>query len=572
MKRMLSVAGICVVLLAMVACGGGSSGGGGTPTPTPTATPAALAVSPASASVPLGGAQQFTAAGAGLPVNWSVNGVAGGNATVGLIDSTGRYTAPATFPATSSFSVTATSQANAATNASAATQVVYPNNNKSQQVGAIKLGSSGGNALDTSATACCIGTLGSLLTRGGVNFILSNNHVLARSSVAANGEAILQAGAAACFPAEQQVAALSQQAALKPSPCTGVCTGAAPSNVDAAIAQVTSAATVDATGTILDLGAASATGIADAPPSTTLAVPATVLTNNTQVAKSGRTSSLTCSTLSSVSTNIVVAYETSCGSNVTAFNATFSNQVLVNGGNFSASGDSGSLIVTGDQARPLALLYGGNSTNTVGNPIQDVISAFTQAGPPVVVPAIVGGADHAVSCVPTQNVFPNSTTTAPASAAVLAPQERRRAMAVQQARAKGLMRDAVVNSVTVGASDDSPGEGALVIEVKAVPNTPIPAMIDGVRTKVVYTAEAAALQPRFTEVDIARTAAAKNAQADSMLGQPGIQGVGVGASLDSPGETAIVIYTIQGEQHQPIPATIGGVRTRIVEGTRFKAY
>ena len=86
------------------------------------------------------------------------------------------------------------------------------------------------------------------------------------------------------------------------------------------------------------------------------------------VAKSGRTTGLTCSTISSINTNTVVAYETQCGSNVTAFNAQYANQVVVAGGSFSAGGDSGSLIVDATTARPVALLYGGSTTDTVANP------------------------------------------------------------------------------------------------------------------------------------------------------------------------------------------------------------
>ncbi len=550
----------------MVACGGG--GGTPAPTPTPTPTPALLTVTPSTAAVPLSGSQQFTASGTGAPVNWSVNGVAGGNATVGTITAGGLYSAPTTFPATSSFNVTATSQATASITANAATTVVYPNNNRLQQATPVKLGSSGGNVLDVGTNVCCIGTLGSLISRGGVTYILSNNHVLARSSVAANGEQIGQPGASQCFSNESVVASLTQQATLAPAGTTVGRTGAAPSNVDAAIAQV-GVGTVDATGTILDLGAAGATSIADAPPSATLAVPATVLTANTQVAKSGRTSSLTCSTLSSVSANIQVAYETACGSNVTAFNAQFANQVVVNGGTFSEPGDSGSLIVTADQARPLALLYGGSTTSTVGNPIQDVLTAFLSGANAA---TMVGGADHAVSCKPSQDIFPNSSAVGASSTTVLAPQERQRATMVQQLHAKTIMRDAVVQSVTVGASDDNPGEGALVVEVSAVPRTPIPAVIDGVRTKVVYSAQAAVMQPRITETDLTHAITIKDANVAGWFGQPGIQGVGVGLSSDAPGETAIVIYTITGEPHQEIPATIGGVRTKIIDGTKFKAY
>ncbi|MFI5105302.1 MAG: hypothetical protein ACHP79_10295, partial [Terriglobales bacterium] len=405
---------------------------------------------------------------------------------MGTITTSGLYTAPTTFPSPNQFNVTAASQANLSLSASAATTVVYPNSNKNQQVGPIFLGSSGGNNLDTNATGCCIGTLGSLLQRGGTFFILSNNHVMARSSFAANGEAIMQAGASLCFPATQ-VAALTQQATLKPSPCTGVCTGNAPSNVDAAIATISSTTAVDnvagvPTGNILELGAAGPTSIAPAPPSATTTTPAAVLLANVQVAKSGRTSGLTCANLLSASTDgITVAYDSSCGG-APAFNAVFNGQMIVNSGTFSAGGDSGSLIVAADTARPVGLLYAGNATSTVANPIQDVITAFTTAGPTV--PTFVGGADHAVSCKPTASA--NSTQVGAQSAPVSAHQQQI-AASVRDRHAGSLMAsDSSIRSVTVGGSFDAPGEAALVIELSAVPQVRIPAVIEGVRTKLVY--------------------------------------------------------------------------------------
>src|SRR5260370_26841225 len=114
-------------------------------------------------------------------------------------------------------------------------------------------------------------------------------------------------------------------------------------------------------GAILDLGTAGSSSIAPAPPSSILAVPSAVLAANEGVAKSGRTSGLTCSTLGSINTLVSVQYASSCGG-ATAFTATFSHQLIINGGSFSANGDSGSLIVTSDTARPLGLLYGGAHT------------------------------------------------------------------------------------------------------------------------------------------------------------------------------------------------------------------
>ncbi len=71
-------------------------------------------VTPATATLHIGRTQQFAATVMGSSnqaVTWSVNGVAGGNATYGFISSTGFYTAPTNLPSPATFSVQATSVA-----------------------------------------------------------------------------------------------------------------------------------------------------------------------------------------------------------------------------------------------------------------------------------------------------------------------------------------------------------------------------------------------------------------------------------------------------------------------------
>ena len=273
----------------------------------------------------------MSSTGTAVVVNWSVNGVVGGNSTIGTIDQNGNFTAPASFPSPNSDTVTATLQSDSTKSGSATVMIVYPNDNAKMQTVPIKLGTSGGNSTDEttkgSTTTCCSGTLGSLVSRAGVFLILSNNHVLDKSDQGTAGQAITQPGlvdtSPTCVGPTTTVATLTQAAALKPNPCSSTpCTGPAPSNVDAAIAQIVLGA-VDTTGSILDLGAAGSTSIAALPPSSTLAVPANVLSANEQVAKSGRSTGLTCSNLSSIMTTVSVAYTASCGGS-TAFNSTFS--------------------------------------------------------------------------------------------------------------------------------------------------------------------------------------------------------------------------------------------------------
>jgi len=97
------------------------------------------------------------------------------------------------------------------------------------------------------------------------------------------------------------------------------------------------------------------------------------------VAKSGRSTGLTCSTVMATNVTTSVQYQKGCGSGTT-FSETFTNQVAVAGGSFSAPGDSGSLVVTQDTADPVALLFAGSDQDTVGNPVLQVLNFFASGG------------------------------------------------------------------------------------------------------------------------------------------------------------------------------------------------
>jgi hypothetical protein len=62
--------------------------------------------------------------------------------------------------------------------------------------------------------------------------------------------------------------------------------------------------------------------------------------------------------------------------------ATFVHQIIItgnNGGAFSDSGDSGSLIVTDNSTHnPVGLLFAGSTSTTIANPIGDVLSQLGQ--------------------------------------------------------------------------------------------------------------------------------------------------------------------------------------------------
>jgi uncharacterized protein YjdB len=87
-----------------------------------TPTPLSVAISPSNASVRLGHTHQFSATvqnAAVTSVMWKVNGIQGGNSTVGTISLTGLYTAPKTMPPSSTVSVSAVSTADPSRSASA---------------------------------------------------------------------------------------------------------------------------------------------------------------------------------------------------------------------------------------------------------------------------------------------------------------------------------------------------------------------------------------------------------------------------------------------------------------------
>jgi probable HAF family extracellular repeat protein len=96
---------------------------GGTSAPvTFTVATVTVSVSPTSASVPVCSTQQFLATVKGTSntaVTWSVNGIGGGNSTVGRITAEGLYTAPTATPSPSNVTIMATSQANSSISASA---------------------------------------------------------------------------------------------------------------------------------------------------------------------------------------------------------------------------------------------------------------------------------------------------------------------------------------------------------------------------------------------------------------------------------------------------------------------
>lgn len=189
------------------------------------------------------------------------------------------------------------------------------------------------------------GTFGALVKRGETRFILSNNHVLADENRLPIGSPIFQPGLLdGGQVATDQIAALSNFIAL---------TGAAPNQVDCAIAEVSKKL---ASRNILFIG----------PPHGKETAKQDML-----VHKFGRTTSYTVGRVTSVETDVNVEYETGVFS--------FSDQILIEGVNgepFSDAGDSGSAILSRESNRVVGLLFAGSPSHTIANHIDDVLTAL----------------------------------------------------------------------------------------------------------------------------------------------------------------------------------------------------
>src|SRR4030095_2525114 len=99
------------------------------------------------------------------------------------------------------------------------------------------------------------------------------------------------------------------------------------------------------------------------------------------VQKSGRTTGHTTGTIGSINTSVSVQYQLQCGKG-RKYTLSYTNQVIINSSSFSAGGASGSLIVTNASCgHPVALLFAGSSSSTIGNPIGEVLTKLgTQPG------------------------------------------------------------------------------------------------------------------------------------------------------------------------------------------------
>jgi hypothetical protein len=227
------------------------------------------------------------------------------------------------------------------------------------------------------------GTIGAKVRDSAGNvYILSNNHVLANSNNASVGDPTLQPGPFDGGTAGDQIGTLAD--------FQTIVMGGSSNTMDAAIAVVDGD---DLTG---------------ATPSDAYGAPGTsVYTGNLLnkgVQKYGRTTGHTTGTVTETNVTVSVCYVPR-GMFSCAQAATFTGQIGISPGTFSAGGDSGSLIVTNDSNKDLVgLLYAGSSTRTLANPIAAVLDRFNVA------------IDTGAGGDPTDPPPPDEDTTAPNAA------------------------------------------------------------------------------------------------------------------------------------------------------------
>jgi hypothetical protein len=443
------------------------------------------------------------------------------------------------------------------------------------------LGSSGGNNSDYdekggSIVDCCSGTLGALVQdSAGRQYLLSNNHVLARSDHAQVGDLIVQPGLIDnnCTPngdgpGTLPVAALTAWLPLRSSQ----------TNVDAAIAQVASH-TVDPTGGILELGARQPDGsLAAAPPGVSSTQgKGENATLQLRVAKSGRTTGLTCGRVNALDLDVSVDYYRDCAETKPYITKTFTNQIAVSGDRFSDAGDSGALLVDSSNAEPIGLFFAGGIdsagvSHAIANPSSDVLNALSSQMTGDRGFSFVGTTDHEVSCL---NYGDNTTSSA--QTRILPDSEIARQQAAVNAGRSLVNPSAGIFGIAAAKSADEPGRAALIVYIDENLLPVVPATVAGVRTIVIpATARSVALgsapsaasdaaMPPLAGPAMNQAIATKQQIARKLMQQnPAFFAVGVGQSLDSPREPALLIYVDRTRVPAQLPSTINGLRTRYI--------
>ncbi len=344
----------------------------------------------------------------------------------------------------------------------------------------IPMGVSGGNInarqrVSRTLIECCGGTLGSLVVdKKGVDFILSNNHVLGRTNKSGKGDRIVQPGLVdtSCTQIPADTVAKS------PRRITLLFKKGSVNQVDAAIAKIVSGE-VDTDGDILNIGPISAT-TDDAP------------AFDQAVQKQGRTTCLTTGTVFALDVKMDVLYTKECNGGKGGV-ATFVKQILVAadpGTIFVQPGDSGSLVVTKPISgcpQAVGLLFAGDSGGTIAllNPIASVLKHFkVKMVGTCVGPALASASDSTTNPADASSASTNSALSE-TSAPVIA------ASAIKDRHESDLFKIPGVIGTGIGAADQ-PGKVAIQVYVDHATSqidSAVPAKLEGIPVKVIETGQ-----------------------------------------------------------------------------------
>jgi hypothetical protein len=242
-------------------------------------------------------------------------------------------------------------------------------------------------------------------------------------------------------------------------------------------------------------------------------------------------------------------------------------------------------VVDSANAEPVGLFFAGGTDlngveHAIANPVADVLATLdTQVPGPggqQTSYSFVGGADHAVSCLDYAGLgsgLASTTKIAEGAAAGLSATERERAEAALSLAQLLLNPATGIVRVGIAVSKDHPGEGAVAFYVEPVANgggaAAIPTTISGLPTVVLpaNTQQAegvtTASQPRAAS--LTQLLAIKQRNSAALLkSNAAIFGVGVGQSLDNPGDAALILFVDRKKVAGNLPELVEGQRVRIL--------
>jgi len=198
------------------------------------------------------------------------------------------------------------------------------------------------------------GTIGARVTDGTDVYALSNNHVYAYENQAVFGDNALQPG--------------DFDGGVDPADVIGTLFDFEPITFsDTANNLMDAAIALSSTANLSNITLSNGYGV---PKSTTQTA-----SLNLKVKKYGRTTKLTKGVVFAINATVDVNYSNGV--------AQFVDQIIITPGDFSAPGDSGSLIVVdgkgrnkGDDRKPVGLLFAGSALMTIASPIDVVLDRF----------------------------------------------------------------------------------------------------------------------------------------------------------------------------------------------------